>query len=462
MTKRRNFLLLILTVSLAAATSIVSADPISGDFTGISGGAGANGSAGANGASCVGGTPGEVGTIFVCGMYVPGGTAGPSGGAGSPGFIGGSGGFGLPGLVLGSGVTASITNGTFVGGAGGNAGIGGKGGNGGDGTDGYLSPAFVFGFGGNCFLGIDCPNTFGGAAGSNAPGAPGGSGGAGGFGLLVFGTNSQIDILGGDFSGGQGGAGGAGGSGGSGGSGGVGEQNCCIPNTSTPIVGGAAADGGKGGSGGAGGLGGTGVAASGIGVDVDIFAGMFFGGAGGAGGDGGNGGLGGTGGYNFYVTNTNIFGGLGGAGGAGGLGFGFPGSLGQSGLAGYPSDGFGGAPGGHGGSGGRGGQAGFFGFGLLADDNAIIEIHASDFLFDRTTGELFATFFDGSILDTFALETRGGQIIWSQDPLVPPGGGSNGVPAPATLALVGIGFGVMGFSRRRFSAQSRSAALATA
>lgn len=426
------------------AASTVSAIPIAGNYIGVSGSNGAIGLNGTLGDDCVGG--GGNCTVIVS----PEGTA-PSAGPGSPGFIGGAGGFGLPGLFLGFSANFSILSGSYVGGTGGNGGTGGKGGGGGQGTFALYDPDPF----GGCVVGKDCPNVFGGVGGAGASGAPGGAAGVGGFGLLVLGMNSQVDILGGDFSGGLGGSGGVGGAGGFGGGGGGGEQGCCIPFVPTPIVGGAAGDGGQGGRGGIGGSGGTGVGASGIGVNLDIYAGTFFGGAGGAGGNGSNGTLGGVGGDNTFFQGPLSKGGSGGVGGIGGLGLGFLGTLGKSGLPGGPPNGFGGAGGGTGGSGGRGGQAGFFGFGLLADNSAIIEIHAKDFLFDRTDGHLLATFFDGSILDTFGLETRGGQIIWSQQPLVNPpgdpgnpGGPGNRVPEPSSIALFALALAALSLRAR--------------
>jgi hypothetical protein len=218
------------------------------------------------------------------------------------------------------------------------------------------------------------------------------------------------------------------------------------------VVGGAGGPGGHGGSGGTGGQGGFGLGASGSSVTVDVYGGSFvgaFGGTGGAGGAGGYGGLGGRdGAYNGGPFQNGGSGGRGGAGGAGRFGLGLPGAAGAAGDPGrlglVPS----GGPGGPGGQGGPGGSGGFPGIGLLADDLAQIIIHASAFSYDPGTFRLTATFFDGSLLDTFGLAIRGGQILWSQEPYNPvsdgggTGGGTGGgatVPEPTSLALLAVG-----------------------
>ena len=143
-----------------------------------------------------------------------------------------------------------------------------------------------------------------------------------------------------------------------------------------------------------------------------------------------------------YVSGNPGTGGAGGAGGQGGLaGFGSAGQAGKLGTFGTKGN-YGGGRGGNGALGGMGGPGGFGGFGLFADDTAQIVIHASEFSFDTLTGRLLATYFDNSVLDTTAFEFRGGEIVWSQEPLTP-------FPEPSTYAMLLGGLLMLGFRARR-------------
>lgn len=443
--------------ALAASASAYSATIIEGGtYVGVGGSAG-GGPLGTG----IAGNPDFFGAFIP--RASPNGTPGGAGGQGPSGPNGGAAASGY--LILGNSQLV-INGGSFIGGSGGVGGRGGAGGFSGWGEFVTNPPAPGLARGGD------------GGRGGN--GGQGGAGGLGGFGLFAVGQNIQVEITGGSFDGGVGGTGGTAGSGATGGKGGPGvnlaynnQHSIFVPPTGlvpnpdfnpAPIdavqAGGNGGHGGVGGAGGAGGNGGSGLVASGANVRIDIYGGQFGGARGGQGGGGGQGGAGDTAGSDFqvsvgesissmyyfpadYVSGNPGRGGAGGAGGEGGLAsFGSAGQAGKLGTFGTKGN-YGGGLGGNGALGGMGGLGGFGGFGLFADDTAEIVIHASEFSFDTLTGRLFATYFDGSVLDTTAFEFRGGDIVWSQEPLIP------SVPEPSTYAMLLGGLLLLGYRARR-------------
>jgi hypothetical protein len=484
-TWRATSLAMLASMCLVAPTDDTGAAPIivsGGNFTGASGSNGSGGSQGAEGLP-------DFFAQFNLGLStgLDPGQKGLSGGAGGPGGNGLSGAFGLPGHYVGGGDWI-INGGSFAGGHGGDGGQGGRGGFAGTGEpvthNTQPQPGDV---------------VFGGNGGDGGWGGAGGAGGIGGAGLLVAGIDIRLAINGGLFAGGLGGNGGAGGRGGDGGEGGWGRlwyqnrpPNYFDPNLvfdPTPAdaqrVGGRGGDGGTGGPGGHGGAGGSGILASGSSVRIDIFGGQFFGAMGGAGGHGGDGGLGGgspidralsaaltlcppgqqmlpvlvDGQLTFadcYAPDpeaqrtTGGEGADGGIGGSGGLaGFGEPGTSGELGALGALGN-YGAGFGGKGGNSDDGGFGGFGGFGLVADDGAQIFIHGTG-TFDRLTGELDAVLVGGGIIDSTALEFRGGRIVFVTEP----GGGNGGngggtaIPEPGTVTLIAITGALFAVIRRR-------------